>query len=283
MTPTRHLGFAARYATRLVDSRERAQRVAALLVDPRWPWSPASLSTGVVGSFTKRTRATRVGAATGQKRLVDSILDPTTRVLLLAPSSREAKFFADVRIETGTYALSSREQPFTADAHTRAYDLPNGKTVGNWIDLVHELIETLDVASAILPLYETANAILADTSLMTIVRDSRWTGRTDLGPGEDFAAQNHRAQYWRDRLGATYVRNARWGTYLRDHHVEAIGGLDRIRREVDPARVTVLGQLVYFQLTDTVDEGLTDACEAKRRAFDVLLAPILPPPIPPGT
>jgi hypothetical protein len=283
MSATRYLGFATRYATRLVDSRERAQRVAALLMDPRWPWPPKSFSTGVVGSFTKRTRTRKVGPATGQKRLLDSILDPSTRVLLLSTHSLEAKDHAHLRIETGTYSLSSWEQPFRADGQTRAHDLPAGKTVENWIHLVHELIETLDVASAILPLYETATAVLADTSLTSIVSESRWNGRTDLGPGEDFSAQNDRAQYWRDLLGATYVRNARWGTYLRDHHVEAIGGLDRIRREVEPARVTVLGPLVYFQLTETVDEGLTDACEAKRRAFDVLLAPILPPPIPPHT
>jgi hypothetical protein len=42
--------------------------------------------------------------------------------------------------------------------------------------------------------------------------------------------------------------------------------------------VTQLCSLTYFQLTETVDEALTDACEAKRGAFDTLLAPILPPP-----
>ena len=281
MTP--HIGFATRYATRLVDAPERAKRVASLLVDPRWPWPPTSFSTGVLGNFTKRTRARRVSGATGADRILESIFDTSTRILLLSCHSLESKNHAHVRIDTGTHALSTWEQPFEASGQTRAYDLPAAKTIEDWIELMHELMVALDVASAILPLYATATAVLADTMMGSIVRDSRWTGRTDLGPGDEFSAQNRRAKYWRDRLGATYVRNARWGTYLRDHHVEAIGGLDRIRREVDPARVTVLGPLVYFQLTETVDEGLTDACEAKRRAFDALLAPILPPPIPPHT
>jgi hypothetical protein len=65
----------------------------------------------------------------------------------------------------------------------------------------------------------------------------------------------------------------------RDHHVEAIGGLDRIRREVGPCSCD-RARLAHLL---PVDEGLTDACEAKRRAFGVLLVPILPPPIPPRT
>lgn len=142
---------------------------------------------------------------------------------------------------------------------------------------------TIDVASAILPVYETANAVFADVLLMSIVRDSRWTGTSDLGPGDDFAEQNARAKYWRDLVGAKYVRNARWGTYLRDHHIESVGGLDRIRRQVEPARVDRLGELVYFQLTESIEDAVGPACDAKRRAFDAVLAPILPPPIPART
>ncbi|HEY6032680.1 MAG TPA: hypothetical protein VIV58_00435, partial [Kofleriaceae bacterium] len=109
------------------------------------------------------------------------------------------------------------------------------------------------------------------------------TGTTDLGPGDDLAAQNDRAKYWRDLLGSKYVRNARWGTYLRDHHIEAVGGLERIRREVEPARIDRLGELVYFQLTESIVDAIGPACDAKRRAFDTVLAPILPPPIPART
>ncbi len=281
MTATRHLGFAARYAMRLVDARDRAERVAALLVDPRWPWRPSSLSTGIVGKYTKRTRTQKVGAVSGQQRIVESILDPSTRVVRLSCHRLEAKDHAHVSVDTGTDALTSREQPFKADGQTRAYDLPDKKTIEDWIQLVHELMVVLDIASAVMPLYATSSAVLADVSLMSIVTDSRWTGITDRGPGEEFSAQNDRANYWKDQLGATYVRNARWGTYLREHHVDAIGGLDRIRREVEPARIDRVGPLIYVQLTETVDNGLTAACEAKRRAFDTLLAPILPPPIPP--
>jgi hypothetical protein len=270
MTAAFHIGFDTRYATRLVSSPDRAKCVASLLVDPRWPWPPKSFSTGVLGDFTKRTRSRRVSGLAGADRILESISDPATRILMLSCHSLESKNHAHVRIDTGTHALSTWEQPFEASGQTRAHDLPAAKTIEDWIQMLHELMVALDVASA--------TAVLADTMMGSIVSDSRWTGRTDLGPGDEFSKQNRRANYWSDLLGATYVRNARWGTYLRDHHVEAIGGLDRIRREVEPARVTVLGPLVYFQLTETVDEALTDACEAKRRAFDTLLAPILPPP-----
>lgn len=67
------------------------------------------------------------------------------------------------------------------------------------------------------------------------------------------------------------------------HHIDAVGGLDRIRREVELARVDRLGELVYFQLTESIDDALGPECNAKRRAFDGVLAPILPPPIPART
>lgn len=282
MTVTRHLGFAARYATRLVDSPERANRVAALLVDSRWPWRASSFTAGELADLTKSSPAVRITGERTAKRLADSILDPTKRLVRIKRVTRDEEF-SKASIDTGTFALSTWDQPFSATGHTRGHDLPEGHRVEEWIALIHDLMLALDVASAILPVYETASAVFADVMLMSIVRDSRWTGTTDLGPGDDFAAQNDRANYWRDLVGAKYVRNARWGTYLRDHHIDTVGGLERIRREVEPARIDRLGELTYFQLTESIADALGPACAAKRRAFDTVLAPILPPPIPPRT
>jgi len=280
MTATRHLGFAARYATRLVDSPERAKRVAALLVDPRWPWLASSFTAGELADLTKSSPAVRIASEKAAPKLADSILDPTKRVVRLKRVTRDEQF-CEAWVDTGTFVLSTWDQPFSATGHTRGHELPEGRTVEGWIALIHDLMVALDVASAILPVYETANAVFADILLMSIVRDSRWTGTTDLGSGDDLAEQNDRANYWRDLVGARYVRNARWGTYLRDHHIEAVGGLDRIRSEVEPARIDRLGELVYFQLTESVEDAIGPACNAKRRAFDAVLAPILPPPKPP--
>ena len=282
MIGTRYLGFAARYATRLVESPDRANRVAALLVNPRWPWPPWSLTTGETANVTKLSRPVRVAGEKGAKRIADKILDPTKRIIMLAQVTRDEQL-SEAWIETGPAAFQDWDQPFRASGQTRGHDLPEDRRVEDWIALVHDLMVSLDVASAILPIYETSTAVSSDVLLMGITRDSRWTGTTDLGPGDDFAEQNQRAKYWRDVVGAKYVRNARWGTYLRDHHIETIGGLERIRREVEPARIDHLGELVYFQLTESVADALGPECDAKRRAFDAVLAPILPPPIPPPT
>jgi len=282
MTATYHLGFAARYATRLVDSPDRANRVAALLVDSRWPWLASSFTAGELAILTKSSPAVRVVGEKTAKRIADAILDPTRRIIRIKKVTRDEQF-TQASVDTGTFVLSSWDQPFSATGHTRGHDLPEGRTVEGWISLIHDLMVAINVASAILPVYATASAISADILLMSIVRDSRWTGTTDLGPGEDFAEQNDRANYWRDLVGAKYVRNARWGTYLRDHHIDAVGGLDRIRREVVPARIDRLGELVYFQLTESIEDALGPACAAKRRAFDIVLAPLLPPPRPART
>ena len=120
----------------------------------------------------------------------------------------------------------------------------------------------------------------ADTTLGSIVLDSRGRGEIDLGPGAEFIAQNRRANYWRDKLGGTYVRHPRWGTYLRRAHVDQIGGTDRIRERVAPAKIVELGALVFVQLTERFDDALSAEADARRRAFEELLAPIVAPPRP---
>jgi hypothetical protein len=279
VTSAGFIGFWAVFPDGFQCEDARVHHVAELLVDDRWPWSPWWVCSTQVGSLTKETRSKRVaGGAKGAAHLATTILDPKTATMWFSCRKR-GESLAIALLETGRTMIGCDwRYRLKTYGQTRAHALPEGRTIESWISLIHELMTTLDVANAVLPVYATDAAVHADLTFGSIILDSRWTGRTDLGPGPSFSEQNDRANWWRRELGASYVRNARWGTYLRDHHVEAIGGLDRIRREVAPARVTVLGPLVYFQLTETVDEALTDACEAKRRAFDTLLAPILPPP-----
>ena len=72
-----------------------------------------------------------------------------------------------------------------------------------------------------------------------------------------------------------HTRAIRSGTYLKREHVDVIGGIDRIRAEVEPARIDQLATLTYIQLTDSVQTALTPTAGEKRRALEALMTPIL--------
>jgi hypothetical protein len=275
---TIHVGFAGYFAPRLYQDPARAARVAALLVDRRWPWPPWWMSCGVVGSFTKRTRSRKVVGARGEGLLRERMLDPEVRALELYRNSNEVENHAHAWIETGTVLIGRDwEQPFKVYGQTRAHDLPAGNAIEDWITLVHELMVTVDVGNAVMPVWPAASAVLADTTFGRIVVDSRWRGEIDLGPSPDISAQNLRESDWRDSLGGKYVRSPRWGTYLRTAHVEQVGGVDRIRSAVAPAKIVDLGALVFVQLTGRLEDATNEECEAKRRAFERVLAPLIAP------
>ena len=83
------------------------------------------------------------------------------------------------------------------------------------------------------------------------------------------------------RLGKEYVRAPRWGTYLSKAWLDRIGGVDAIRRAVEPAAIRELGgeeSLVFVQLTASPADALGPAADAKRIALRRLMKPILPTP-----
>ena len=199
--------------------------------------------------------------------------------LELYRNSKEVENHAHAFLDTGTMTVGSDwEQPFDIRGQTRAHALPTGHAIEGWLTLVHELMVAVDVGNAVMPVWPTASAVLADTTFGSIVVDSRWRGEIDLGPSPDFKVRNHRENYWREKLGGTYVRAPRWGTYLRKTHIDQVGGLDRIIAIVEPAKIVDLGAIVFVQLTERLDEAMSAECETKRRAFDAVLAPLAPPP-----
>jgi hypothetical protein len=234
MTAALFIGFWGVFPDGFQSEGARVQHVAELFVDERWPWSPWWVRSTQRSDLTKATRSKRVAGAKGAAHLATTILDPRTATMEFSCRKR-GEYLATALLETGR-TMVGRDWPYrlTTYGRTRAYALPEGRTIESWISMIHELMTTLDVANAVLPVYATDAAVHADLTFSSIILDSRWTGRTDLGPGRTFSEQNSRANWWRSELGASYVRNARWGTYLRDRHVEAIGGLDRIRCEVEP-------------------------------------------------
>lgn len=91
----------------------------------------------------------------------------------------------------------------------------------------------------------------------------------------DLDQQTDLLQLWWKKLGRTCARHPRWGTYLNSVHVAAIGGVERIRAEVQPARLEAVGELTYIQLTDSIETGMSALAGERRRKLQALMAPIL--------
>jgi hypothetical protein len=229
---------------------------------------------------TQRTRARKVVGARGREYLLAGISDCAHWKVELYRSSQQSDNHAHALIKTGCVPLPPEaECPYDVRGQTRGSALPDGADLLDWIELVHELMVACDVGHAVLPVWPTASACLADISFMRIVLDTRWAA-VDMGPPPDFELQNTRANFWRIELGGTYVRHPRWGTYLSRGHIERIGGLDAIRSAVDGIHIRELGNLVFLQLTDRPEGAMTPEGEHRRRQLEAVMSPIVAPPRP---
>lgn len=270
------LGFAAYYATRLCADRERADTIASLLVDPRWPWPPWWAQFWLLEKFLKSSRSRKVVGAKGRAFLAEGIRSSEYRRLSLYRSSDEADAYSAANFETGQRSFGGeREHPFEAWAVTDGDDLPEGKSISAWVELTHDFMVALDVGSATISAFKSRMSTLNDVTLNPRVA----IGGVDFET-PDFPRQNSRANFWRDKLGGTYVRSPRWGNYLGRAHIAKIGGLDRIRDEVAPAHLIELDKLVFIGLTDDPHDALTAEYERKRSALEALMAPIVAPAAP---
>jgi len=269
-----YLGLAAYFSEAVWTDPGRVNRVAAFLVDKRWPWIPWWASASGVHRRDDRSMK-RVGGKNGIGPIVDILKSPRCRVLHLNRALGDDNF-ATVCMNLGR--TGEYRDPNYAPHHLwitlRCHELPEGKSISMWIELAHELVEELGALNATLGVWPTSNMAIADTWLTHIVLDHP-KGEIDLGLPKNFEKQTDLLVRNRDTLGGAHARHPRWGTYLKREHVDAIGGIDRIRAEVEPARIDQLATLTYIQLTDSVETALTPAAGEKRRALEALMTPIL--------
>jgi hypothetical protein len=60
-------------------------------------------------------------------------------------------------------------------------------------------------------------------------------------------------------------------------HVDAVDGREKLLATIQPPVVHDVGELLYVQLSSSVEEANAPATEDRRQAFIELLAPILVP------
>jgi hypothetical protein len=275
-----YVGFAGYFSSRLYLDKQRCQRLTAQLLDQRWPWPLTSVVFGLRTGFSKYARRLRLSAGHGASRLLEGLINPEHRSAGLDHRADAEVNHAQLRVELGQH-LVDPSWPCAAEVNglIRAYELPEGADLLSWLELMHELMLTLEVGNAVLPVWRSEHMVWSDNTFGGMVLDTP-NGDYNLGLRGVFETQRHRANYWRPELGGKYLRHPRWGTYLRREHLDRVGGLRRVRDAVPLARVLELGgagDLVYLQCTEHPAGALTAEGEGVRHALETVLKPIVAP------
>lgn len=269
-----HLGLAAYFATPIRRDRDRVKFVAELLVDPRWPWLPWWAS--FVGLDKRDDRSSvRVGGKNGTSPLVEGFLSSRLWKLHMNRAMGDRNY-TSVLLDLDRSGDEERgwEAPLRLLMTCRCIELPNSKSVDAWLALAHDLVRAVGALTGIVGVWPTYHSAVGDTWIARVVLDTV-KGEYNLGLPDAFESQMHAVTRWEHRLGRTYARHPRWGTYLNAAHVAAIGGEERIRAEVEPAQIKAVGELTYIQLTESVDTALTPLAGERRRRLEALMAPII--------
>jgi len=254
-------GFWGVHATALHRDEQACAKLAALLVDRRWP-RPLALVRS-----TQKPGAPLFPWPKG--KLAPAKFEHEARVILRSDatrgfhglSSRIHDAHAYAHIEAGHEDFTGRpdgtEFPFEARLFCRA-----GGAVDGWVELVHEVAALLATANAVIfaiPDERHVHALLYS-----------------VGGGSDEHAtprgrEIRRVEGSRRELGARQIRAAEWGTYLSAGHVNAVGRENLIAAAATSREV---GSLLYVQCSTTATEAFTAEAEARRQALRTLLAPI---------
>lgn len=257
---------------RALHDLETAREVARILTDARWPWLPS-----LVGAMQRpgqpvyTWRKGRIPAAELGATVTDIMASSLTVGAALSVAKKQDLDHAWYQVDNGhrQAAHEGIRYPFRAIAMCRATDLPVGASAMNWIELMHELVRVTGAPHAL---------IWAGTDWRPIASRQFLTGvpRPQYPPDhpvyEIDRTRTHRAE-----LGDRWIRSPAWGSYLKPEHVDAIGGRAKIVEIVRPDVVRDVGALVYFQLSERIEDAVTAETERKRRAFEELAAPVTVP------
>ena len=275
-TGTLYAGFVGFYHEPLAD-RQAVRRMAELILDDRWPW-PMRWAR-----FAQRVKplwsTDRLGGKRGIDPLVDSMLNPRRTTMRAYFSPKDAVNTASIRVNlAGDEFSPAWDDSFQVRGAVRVHDLPPGKQIDAWLGLTNDMLGLLKVDHAIITVFRTYWQVWGDVSLSRIVIDNRGQPEIDLGPTGEFNDQNDDLIGHRSRTGRTYVRHPRWGNYWLPEHVEKVGGIERIREAVQPAKIEQVGHLIYIQLLPTMEDALTPAYAEKRHALQAIMGSICVPP-----
>lgn len=264
------LGFWLLFGTPLF-SADRVSRVAELLTDPRWPWLPSLVRPmPMPGQPLYPWPRGRVAARALRATIEDVLRSASTTAIHIAMSRMDADNNAFAIVDNGSPRAihDGHAYPFRALGLCR-YPVPPPKNIDGWLALVRELAAVLEAVHGVVWV-ETDERFLMGRQF---VSGSSHPGKPPDYPGNE----SHRINHARELLGDRYVRFPGWATFLRRAHVDAVGGREKLLAIVKPPVVHDVGDLLYIQLSASVEDALAPETEARRQALIALLEPIIVP------
>lgn len=266
-------GYFAVHARPLHRSAEAAERLATLLTDRRWPWQPSVVRPQQLpGRPVYPWPSGKVARAKLRETVIDIVRSDNTIGITLVASRQDAGNHAWIDVRSGHADYEGNigaRFPFDVRILCRAYGLPAGKRIEDWVELMHELTTLIEPGNAV---------ILANANEMplTALLYGGGAARADMAIDSP-RYEVVRVNLSRKELGSRYVRPPAWGTYLAPAHVEAVGGRERIVEVVRPPVMRDVGSMLYVQLTERVEDAVSPEALERRRLFAELLEPITVP------
>jgi hypothetical protein len=258
------VGLGANYGREFHGDPERIARAAALMLDERWPRRFTSWQVHGESSSNEGRRGKLPAGASAE--VTKALADGGTVWVELKTRGAHAD---NVFVDTGKNRSLSRDYacPLRLTASIAVEKMPDpNATVRRWVSLAHDLVSTVGARNGTITIGPSGD-----------VMDDQWSPH--LPDPKDHLRILGGGLYRGDAqrgVGGRYSRYPRWGTYLHPEHVAAIGGRDRIAREVEPALLEQVDDLLYIQLTESFDEAHTPAMWEKRLKLRKLMEPILP-------
>jgi hypothetical protein len=215
----------------------------------------------------------KVAAKALPATIEDVLRSKSTTAIHLSMSRQDAGNHAFVIVDNGSPRAIHEDQayPYGAIGLSR-YPIPADKSVDRWLALVRELAAVLEAAHGV---------IWVETDERFLMARQFVSGTPDPRKPPDYPTnESHRIVHARKLLGDRYVRFPGWATFLRSAHVDAVGGREKLLSVVKPPVIHDVGDLLYVQLSSSVDDALAPETEARRQALVELLSPIIVP-VPP--
>ena len=262
------------FATRICTEPATASALAALLTDARWPWLMNRYSFDTLPPKKKLQQHDKaLTKKTAAARLAQGLLAPERSALHLMCSPTPEEVRSECVVSTGRMEYREFDAPYKIEIVQRATSWPGHALMADWLEVLHCTMATCRVSCGIVTGWRTYDLARSDAGL-------------GLSPSEqlppDYFAENRATNAHRvTRLGGDMVRPPRWGTYLAQSWVDRIGGRAAIEVAAAPHAIRDIGgDVVFIQLTGSIEASQSAECEQKRLALRELMRPILPPGIP---
>jgi hypothetical protein len=222
------------------DDRARVDRLASLVVDPRWVYRFRLITVDYLPQLPPEPRFAGFIAPTAVREdAVQAFMSPSAASVMFHLSERDADAHANFDVQTGRQQIGLGTR---SNAHWRVPASADPDEVTSpWVELQHAIIDTLGAKHAVLVTATNEYVLNAEVWLSLTRIDGQWMHRR---PSEIRAYEAHRHD-----LGDAFVRRPRWGTYLNRAHVAAIGGRQKILDVVQPPVTRDVGELFYVQLS----------------------------------